>query len=77
MGPRPDRAQEPGLGGRSPACGPGLGTAYEPGETGQCDLWFTMADIPLEFGPVGRPPVLVMVAGYSEWIAARMRPSQA
>ncbi|MFD4723375.1 hypothetical protein ACFWOY_34590 [Streptomyces sp. NPDC058423] len=34
------------------------------------------ADIPLGFGQGGRPPVLVMVAGYSRWITARMLPSR-
>ncbi|MFE3905914.1 hypothetical protein ACFXPY_38050 [Streptomyces sp. NPDC059153] len=31
-------------------------------------------DIPLGFGQTGRPPVLVMVAGYSRVITARMLP---
>ncbi|SEE71558.1 Helix-turn-helix domain of resolvase [Streptomyces sp. 2231.1] len=56
---------------------PASRTVYEPGEIGQCDLWFPPADIPLGFGQVGRPPVLVMVAGYSRWITARMLPSRA
>jgi transposase len=51
-------------------------TAYEPGELAQCDLWFPPADIPLGWGQVGRPPVLVMVSGYSRVIAARMLPSR-
>lgn len=51
-------------------------TLYEPGELAQCDLWFPPADIPLGFGQVGRPPVLVLVAGYSRVIAARMLPSR-
>ncbi|GGW81237.1 hypothetical protein GCM10010350_77540 [Streptomyces galilaeus] len=55
---------------------PASRTVYEPGEIGQCDLWFPPADIPLGFGQVGRPPVLVMVAGYSRWITARMLPSR-
>ncbi|WP_346139466.1 helix-turn-helix domain-containing protein, partial [Saccharopolyspora erythraea] len=38
-------------------------TVYQPGELAQCDLWFPPADIPLGFGQVGRPPVLVMVSG--------------
>lgn len=50
---------------------PASRTVYEPGEIGQCDL----AEIPLGFGQVGRPPVLVMVAGYSRWITARLLPS--
>lgn len=51
-------------------------TAYQPGELAQCDLWFPPADIPLGFGQTGRPPVLVMVAGYSRVITARMLPSR-
>src|SRR5690242_11334985 len=55
---------------------PASRTVYEPGEIGQCDLWFPPVDVPLGFGQVGRPPVLVMVAGYSRWITARMLPSR-
>lgn len=51
-------------------------TAYQPGELAQCDLWFPPAGIPLGFGQIGRPPVLVMVAGYSRVITARMLPSR-
>ncbi|PNG23664.1 IS21 family transposase [Streptomyces cahuitamycinicus] len=51
-------------------------TAYQPGELAQCDLWFPPVDIPLGFGQTGRPPVLVMVAGYSRMITARMLPSR-
>ncbi|MFE2611931.1 IS21 family transposase [Streptomyces mirabilis] len=51
-------------------------TAYQPGELAQCDLWFPPVDIPLGFGQTGRPPVLVMVAGYSRVITARMLPSR-
>src|SRR5690348_15612273 len=51
-------------------------TAYEPGELAQCDLWFPPVDVPLGWGQVGRPPVLVMVSGYSRVIAARMLPSR-
>jgi transposase len=36
----------------------------------QCDLWFPPADVPLGFGQTGRPPVLVMVCGYSRWLSA-------
>jgi transposase len=42
----------------------------------QCDLWFPPVDVPLGFGQVGRPPVLVMVAGYSRVAAAVMIPSR-
>lgn len=55
---------------------PASRTVYEAGELAQCDLWFPPVDVPLGFGQVGRPPVLVMVAGYSRWIAARMLPSR-
>ncbi|MET7738561.1 IS21 family transposase [Streptomyces sp. NPDC005402] len=51
-------------------------TTYQPGELAQCDLWFPEADIPLGYGQTGRPPVLVMVSGYSRVIAARMLPSR-
>lgn len=55
---------------------PASRTVYEPGELAQCDLWFPPADVPLGFGQTGRPPVLVMVSGYSRWITARMLPSR-
>ncbi|MFF9410901.1 IS21 family transposase [Streptomyces anandii] len=51
-------------------------TTYRPGELAQCDLWFPDARIPLGYGQTGRPPVLVMVSGYSRLIAARMLPSR-
>lgn len=51
-------------------------TDYLPGELAQCDLWFPPADVPLGFGQVGRPPVLVMVSGYSRWLSAVMVPSR-
>ena len=52
-------------------------TEYQPGELAQCDLWFPPADVPLGWGQAGRPPVLVMVSGYSRVIAAVMIPSRA
>jgi transposase len=55
---------------------PASRTVYEPGEVAQCDLWFPPAQIPLGFGQVGHPPVLVMVCGYSRWMTARMLPSR-
>lgn len=55
---------------------PASRTAYAPGELVQCDLWFPPVDVPLGAGQVGRPPVLVMVAGYSRWISAVMIPSR-
>jgi transposase len=51
-------------------------TTYQPGELAQCDLWFPPVDIPLGYGQSGRPPVLVMVCGYSRIIAARMLPTR-
>jgi transposase len=51
---------------------PASRTTYLPGDRMQCDLWFPPVDVPLGFGHVGRPPVLVMVAGYSRMIFATM-----
>jgi transposase len=51
-------------------------TVYQPGELAQCDLWFPPVDIPLGYGQSGRPPVLVIVSGYSRVITARMLPSR-
>ncbi|MFB8201673.1 IS21 family transposase [Kitasatospora purpeofusca] len=51
-------------------------TVYQPGELAQCDLWFPPVDIPLGYGQCGRPPVLVIVSGYSRVITARMLPSR-
>lgn len=50
---------------------------YEPGEVGQCDLWFPPAQVPLGHGQVGVPPVLVLTSGYSRWRAAAMIPTRA
>jgi len=55
---------------------PSQRTDYLPGELAQCDLWFPPVDVPLGFGQVGRPPVLVMVSGYSRVMAAVMIPSR-
>ncbi|WP_425303281.1 IS21 family transposase [Nocardia wallacei] len=55
---------------------PASRTEYQSGELAQCDLWFPPADVPLGFGHVGRPPVLVMVSGYSRIIAATMIPTR-
>ncbi|MFI0451243.1 IS21 family transposase [Actinomadura sp. 6N118] len=55
---------------------PASRTQYRPGELTQCDLWFPPVDVPLGVGQAGRPPVLVMVAGYSRWISARMIPTR-
>jgi transposase len=51
-------------------------TTYQPGELAQCDLWFPDVDVPLGYGQTGRPPVLVLVSGYSRMITARMLPSK-
>jgi transposase len=50
---------------------PASRTSYGPGERAQCDLWFPPAPIPLGFGQVDSPPVLVMVSGYSRWLSAK------
>jgi hypothetical protein len=55
---------------------PASRTEYQPGELAQCDLWFPPADVPLGWGQAGRPPVLVMVSGYSRVIAAVIIPSR-
>lgn len=55
---------------------PASRTTYLPGELAQCDLWFPPVDVPLGAGQVGRPPVLVMVSGYSRWISAVLLPSR-
>jgi transposase len=59
---------------------PASRTTYDPGEVGQCDLWFPPAQIPLGFGRVGigktAPPVLVLTAGYSRFLAATMIPTR-
>ena len=55
---------------------PGSRTTYDPGELAQCDLWLPPVDLPLGAGQVGRPPVLVMVSGYSRWIEAALLPSR-
>jgi transposase len=55
---------------------PAQRTDYLPGELAQCDLWFPPTDVPLGYGQTGRPPVLVMVCGYSRWMSAVMIPSR-
>ncbi|MFD1079476.1 IS21 family transposase [Longispora fulva] len=55
---------------------PAQRTEYLPGELAQCDLWFPPADVPLGFGQTGRPPVLVMVCGYSRFMTATMIPTR-
>jgi transposase len=55
---------------------PASRTLYGPGERAQCDLWFPPVEVPLGFGQAGSPPVLVMVSGYSRWLAAVMVPTR-
>jgi len=55
---------------------PASRTSYSPGELAQCDLWFPPVDVPLGAGQVGRPPVLVVVCGYSRWMSAVMLPTR-
>src|SRR5919112_368484 len=55
---------------------PASRTAYRPGQLAQCDLWFPPVDVPLGHGQAGRPPVLVMVAGYSRVMSALLLPSR-
>jgi transposase len=55
---------------------PASRTEYRPGHRVQWNLWLPPVDVPLGHGQVGRPPVLVMVAGYSRVIGARMIPSR-
>lgn len=55
---------------------PATRTSYDPGQRVQCDLWFPPAPIPVGFGHVACPPVLVMVAGYSRMIFAVMVPTR-
>jgi hypothetical protein len=51
---------------------PASRTTYVAGERMQCDLWFPPDDVPLGFGQVGSPPVLVMSSGYSRMLFALM-----
>jgi len=58
---------------------PASRTSYEPGEVGQCDLWFPPIELPVGFGQTRRPtqlPVLTMVCGYSRWLSAVLIPSR-
>lgn len=53
--------------------------SYEPGEVGQCDLWFPPVQMPVGFGQVRRPaqlPVLTMVTGYSRWLSGLLIPTR-
>ena len=51
---------------------PASRTTYDPGDRVQCDLWEPPVDIPLGWGQVGRPPVLVFTSGYSRMRWATM-----
>jgi transposase len=51
-------------------------TTYLAGERAQCDLWFPPVPVPVGFGRVDSPPVLVMVSGYSRWLCAKMIPTR-
>lgn len=51
-------------------------TEYNPGEIGQCDLWFPATKIPVGDGTARVLPVLVMALGYSRTISAVMIPSR-
>jgi transposase len=58
---------------------PASRTVYQAGGVAQCDRWFPAVEVPVGFGqarPASRLPVLVMVAGYSRWLSARLLPSR-
>lgn len=49
---------------------------YEPGQVAQCDLWFPATRIPVASGQDRVLPVLVMMLGFSRFLAATMIPSR-
>ncbi|HEY2296720.1 MAG TPA: IS21 family transposase [Jatrophihabitans sp.] len=49
---------------------------WEPGDAGQCDLWFPPKRIPLEDGTSALLPVLVIIAAHSRFITGRMLPTR-
>jgi hypothetical protein len=49
---------------------------WEPGDAGQCDLWFPPKKIPLEDGTSALLPVLVVIAAHSRFITGRMIPTR-
>jgi len=49
---------------------------WEPGDAGQCDLWFPPKKIPLEDGTSALLPVLVIIAAHSRFITGRMIPTR-
>jgi len=58
---------------------PASRTSYEPGEIGQCDLWFPPIRLPVGFGQVRKStqlPVLTMVTGYSRWLSGLLIPTR-
>ena len=58
---------------------PASRTSYEPGQVAQCDFWFPDILLPVGPGQARMPaqlPVLVMVCGYSRWLAAVLVPTR-
>jgi hypothetical protein len=49
---------------------------WEPGDAGQCDLWFPPKRIPLEDGTSALLPVLVIVAAHSRFMTGQMLPTR-
>lgn len=49
---------------------------WEPGDAGQCDLWFPPRRIPLEDGTSKLLPVLVITAAHSRFVTGRMIPTR-
>jgi transposase len=59
---------------------PASRASYEPGEIGQCDLWFPPIQLPVGFGQVHKSsqlPVLTMVCGYSRLLSGLLIPTRA
>jgi transposase len=50
--------------------------SYEPGQVGQCDLWFPEPKIPVGAGQERVLPVLVMTLAFSRFMTATMIPSR-
>lgn len=50
--------------------------SYQPGQIGQCDLWFPAPAIPVAAGQERVLPVLVMVLGFSRFLSATMIPTR-
>jgi len=49
---------------------------WEPGDAGQCDLWFPPRKIPLEDGTARLLPVLVITLAHSRFVMGRMIPTR-